>query len=159
MSTSSSSGSTSQLSVLSPADAAQRDFSMQAGDGASAISASCVSLVSDHATQICDIIISTVFLYHILKLYHDHYSSPLTMIVSGNGNGLFHNDGERHHTFVYFEVGEPELSKSECSTFLFTTIERINSFVTSPELTLIQWRSFLLDYQSSKLPTGNRTRP
>jgi hypothetical protein len=51
MSTSSSSGSTPQLSVLLPADAAQRDLLMQAGDGTSAVSASCVSLVSDHVTQ------------------------------------------------------------------------------------------------------------
>ncbi|KAL7922959.1 armadillo-type protein [Trichoderma austrokoningii] len=41
MSASSSSGSTPQLSVLLPADAAQRDLSMQTGDGASSISASC----------------------------------------------------------------------------------------------------------------------
>jgi hypothetical protein len=59
MSTSGSSGSTPQLSVLLPADTAQKELSMQAGEGASAISASCVSLA----------------------LHHHHYSFPLIVIV------------------------------------------------------------------------------
>lgn len=64
---------------------------MRVGDGAAAFSASCVSLVSDHIMQNYDMNISTVFLISF-RLYHGHYSFPLTMIVPGNGNGLFYND-------------------------------------------------------------------
>lgn len=71
-------------------------------------------------------IIHTVVLVYISALYHDHYRSPLTLIVPGNDNGFFHNDGERHHAFDYFEAGKPGLSKSKC-TFLFTTKVPINS--------------------------------